>query len=107
MTDINELKAILKKKKMTYGQLAEKTGYSKSCITKIFGGFAKYPRQTTIKAIEEALDVSDNSPLENGKLQTLSENEKQLLSSFSSLNEDFQNCIIEFTKNIADIYKKK
>ena len=107
MTDISELKAILKEKKMTYDDLAKKTGYSKSCITKIFGGFAKYPRQKTVKAIEQALLSSDNSPLDNGKLQSLSENEKKLLESFATLDDDFQKCVLEFTEKMADLYKKK
>lgn len=54
---IEEIKAYMKKNKITYQMLAEMTGLSVSTVTKIFGGFAKYPRIDTVQAIERALGL--------------------------------------------------
>ena len=101
--EINEMKQLLKKKKITYEKLAELTGYSKSCITKIFGGFAKYPRRDTIQAIERALEITENSPLEDGRIGNLTEKEKNLLNTFNRLNAKEQNFIIEMTEKMTDL----
>lgn len=55
--EINEIKNYMKRNKITYAELAEMTGLSISTVTKIFGGFAKYPRVDTMKAIEKALGL--------------------------------------------------
>ena len=60
--DIQKLKEYMKKNSITYQQLADMTGLSVSTITKIFGGFAKYPRVDTMQAIEKALGVSEDVP---------------------------------------------
>lgn len=56
--EINEIKSYMKRKKITYAELAEMTGLSVSTITKIFAGIAKYPRVDTMKTIEKALGLS-------------------------------------------------
>lgn len=55
--EIKELKEYLKEHKITYAELSEMSGVSISTITKIFGGFAKYPRIDTMQAIEKALGI--------------------------------------------------
>lgn len=105
--EIKEMKQVLKEKKITYDKLAEMTGYSKSCITKIFGGFAKYPRLETIKAIERALESVENPLFDNGKINRLTDNEKKLLNTFSNLNVDAQDFIIDMTEKFSKLYKKK
>ena len=62
--EIQEIKNFMKKKKISYAQLAEMTGLSVSTITKIFGGFAKYPRVDTMQAIERALGLETLTPEE-------------------------------------------
>ncbi len=57
---IQEIKAYMKQHKISYAKLAEMTGLSVSTITKIFGGFAKYPRIDTMEAIEHALGLDKN-----------------------------------------------
>ena len=61
--EIQELKKYLKDHKITYDELAKMTGLSVSAITKIFGGFAKYPRIDTMQRIEKALGLS-SQPLQ-------------------------------------------
>lgn len=82
--EICELKEILKRQRITYEELAKRTNLSISTITKIFGGYAKYPRVDTIRAIEDALGV--------GKSQTVLEKEKppaQLTDGEVALLEKF------------------
>ncbi len=62
---IEEIKSYMKKNKITYQMLADKTGLSVSTVTKIFGGFAKYPRVDTVHAIERALGLSPSATVSN------------------------------------------
>lgn len=62
---ISEIKEYMKRNKITYEELANKTGLSKSTITKIFAGFSKYPRVDTMEAIERALGLSDDITAED------------------------------------------
>ncbi len=57
--DIQKIKSHMKNNKITYAQLAEMTGLSVSAVTKILGGFAKYPRVDTIEKIEAALGLKN------------------------------------------------
>lgn len=59
--EIQAIKQYMKNNKITYNELAQRTGLSKSCITKIFAGYAKYPRIDTMQAIERALDLNPSS----------------------------------------------
>ena len=59
---VAELKSYLKKNKITYEELAQKTGLSISTIKKVFAGISQYPRLDTMQAIEDALGLS--KPLE-------------------------------------------
>lgn len=79
--DIQEIKAYMKKNKISYEKLAEMTGLSVSTITKIFGGFAKYPRVDTIETIERALGLNkkNTSP-------ELSDEESELLALFGKMS---------------------
>lgn len=54
---IEEIKSYMKKNKITYQALSDMTGLSISTVTKIFGGYAKYPRVDTMEAIERALGL--------------------------------------------------
>lgn len=64
---IAEIKAYLKKHKITYEQLAEKTGLSVSTIKKVFAGISQYPRLDTMQAIEQALGINEKSLTELGE----------------------------------------
>ena len=82
--EIQEIKAYMKSKKITYQNLADMTGLSLSCITKIFGGYAKYPRIDTIQLIERALGIEQ----EKTPTDELSEGEKQLIALIKELTDD-------------------
>ncbi len=56
--EIQAIKQYMKANKITYDELSNRTGLSKSCITKIFAGYAKYPRVDTMQAIERALGLA-------------------------------------------------
>ena len=59
--EISAIKQYMRANKITYDELARKTGLSKSCITKIFAGYAKYPRIDTMQAIEAALGLNQST----------------------------------------------
>ena len=82
--DIQEIKAYMKAKKITYQDLADMTGISISTIKKIFSGISQYPRIDTMQAIERALG------LDNEKTPTdeLSEGEKQLIELVKQLTDE-------------------
>jgi transcriptional regulator with XRE-family HTH domain len=61
--DIELYKKTLKTQKMTYEDLANKTGISLGAIKRIMAGIAKYPRIDTIEAIEQALGLTSEATL--------------------------------------------
>ncbi len=71
---IEEIKTYMKKNKITYKMLADKMGLSISTITKIFGGYAKFPRADTMDAIKRALGPTSSrlaSDVFDGGLQKM------------------------------------
>lgn len=54
---VEKLKQLKKEKKLTYDDIANLTGYSRSTITNIFCGYVKAPRYETISEIERALGL--------------------------------------------------
>ena len=92
--DIQEIKAYMKAKKITYQDLADMTGISISTIKKIFSGISQYPRIDTMQAIERALGI------ENKKSPTdeLSEGEKALLELFNQVPAEQQDLVLQMIK---------
>lgn len=95
--EIPAIKQYMKVNKITYDELAKRTGLSKSCITKIFAGYAKYPRIDTMQAIETALEL--NRPNEwtaedkaSGIIpayrEKLSPDETELLDAYRAIKEE-------------------
>ena len=105
--EIQEIKQILKERKITYDDLAKMTGLSKSCITKIFGGFAKYPRVDTMEAIETALglNVSQSYATTNAKTEgsasSLTEKETRLILAFNGLIPPMQDYILDMVEKLV------
>ena len=60
--DIKKWKKAKKEKKLSYDDLVELTGYSRSTITNIFCGYIDLPRHETIQAIERALGLDEPAP---------------------------------------------
>ena len=80
--EIQEIKNYMKRNKISYERLAEMTGLSKSTITKIFGGFAKYPRVDTMKTIEHALGLEHSN---HSLISELTDEQKDLLSMYDKM----------------------
>ena len=56
--EIQAIKAHMKANKITYDELATRSGLSISTIKKIFSGISQYPRVDTMQAIERALGLA-------------------------------------------------
>lgn len=81
--DIQEIKAYMKAKKITYEELANRSGLSISTIKKIFSGISQYPRIDTIRTIEQALGLDKQEPT-----PTLTDEEKELFNLISQLTDE-------------------
>lgn len=107
--EISDIKAYIRANGITYPKLSEMTGLSVSTITKIFGGFAKYPRIDTLRLIKNALGFTNQPIPKTGQISTsspasgvsLTEKEKRLLRAFSELVDEMQDYIIESTETLA------
>lgn len=96
--EIAAIKQYMKHKKITYDELSRRTGLSKSCITKIFAGYAKYPRIDTMQAIEDALglnqaklqvtDTDKAAGIEPKHREILSPDEMDLLDVYRALKDE-------------------
>ncbi len=116
--NIQEIKKYMKRHKITYAKLSEMTGLSISTITKIFGGFAKYPRIDTIEAIERALGLNaENSISEEERAAgwrdttkvTVTPIEYDMLQVFRQAGkqhgEESQKAVISMLENMLGIKK--
>ena len=107
--EISDIKAYIRANGITYPKLSEMTGLSVSTITKIFGGFAKYPRIDTLRLIKNALGFTNQPIPKTGQISTsspasgvsLTEKETRLLRAFSELVDEMQDYIIESTETLA------
>lgn len=66
---IEKIQEIRKSKNLTYDEISEKTGLSKSAISKVFGGFQENPTTLFLEKMAEVLDcgiddffVFENTP---------------------------------------------
>ena len=80
MIDIERWKQAKKEKKLSYDDLANITGYSRSTITNIFCGYIDLPRHETIEAIERVLGL--------GETPELTDEQKQLYNFIAGLSHD-------------------
>lgn len=58
--EVQAIKKYMKEKKITYDELAARSGLSISTIKKIFSGISQYPRIDTMAAIETALELNQS-----------------------------------------------
>lgn len=87
---IEEIKKYMKQNKISYEKLAGMTGLSVSTITKIFGGFAKYPRVDTMQAIEKALGLeTPEEQWADKKRVGITADEEEMLDVFREIGEKF------------------
>lgn len=97
--DIQEVKAYMKSKKITYKDLSEMTGLSISCITKIFAGYAKYPRVDTWNIILRALGLDEQ---QKSPPSELTEGEKKLIELFNRVPVEKQEIVLQMLRAVLD-----
>ena len=98
--NVTQLKAEMKRQKITYPQLAELTGISRSAISKIFSGIAKNPRAETIRKIEKALGLQSSDIAR----PYLTEQEETLLQRFRALSKKGRSAALELV-SVLDSYE--
>lgn len=102
--EIQDIKRYMKEHKITYNDLAEKTGLSLSTITKIFGGYAKYPRVDTMQSIEHALGLDEKKPLADSIIEQVDELN---LHGYNDLSDEDKKKIAEIFNASVSAFKKK
>lgn len=118
---IAEIKDFLKKNKMTYKYISEKTGIPEGTLKNIFSGFTKNPRIDTIQAIEEACGIyktTDKSltknttilpPLNSSLNNSLTSEEREILETYRNLPPHRRTTFMLFVKSCNEeiTYKDK
>ena len=94
--NIEKLKQARIEKKLSYDDLAKKTGYSRSTITNIFCGYIEQPRYETIISIEQALGLTANF---SAPAEVLSDEERKLINYFRVLNPSMRAYVMQMAKN--------
>ena len=84
MTTIQEIKAYIKEKSITYQDLSDMSNIPLNTLKNIFRGKTKNPRIDTLQAIESALGMKEKTPPGND----LPEDVKQLVELVMELSED-------------------
>ena len=82
---IQEIKAFMKQKKITYQSLSEESGIALNTLKNIFRGKTANPRIDTMQAIERALGI-ENEKTPPGR--ELTDGEKELFELITQLTED-------------------
>ena len=96
--EIQEIKAFMKQNKITYDDLAQKSGVSISTIKKIFSGISSFPRIDTMKAIENALGLDKQNPP-----SILTEGEQDWLELYYLLNETNREMLVKMVTTFRDL----
>ena len=97
--EIQEIKAYMKSNKITYEELANRSGLSISTIKKIFSGISKYPRVDTMQIIEKSLGLDKEKSLPS----ELTKGEQDWLKLYYELNEDDQATLINVVQAFKDM----
>lgn len=112
---IETIKQFMKANKITYEELAQKSGVSVSTLKKIFAGISQYPRLDTMQAIENALGIADltDNEISQGVVNTVNNQltalEEDMLIIFrevgEKLGEPAQRVLITTGENLLKINK--
>ena len=78
---IQEIKDYMKKEKITYQALSDKSGIPLNTIKNIFRGKTENPRIDTMQAIERALGIAE-------EVSEYSEDEKKLLALIAEMTDE-------------------
>lgn len=79
---VQEVKAYLKKNKITYQELSDMSNIALNTLKSIFSGRTPNPRIDTMQAIEKALGIDKEQAIE------MTEEEKQLATLIAELTDD-------------------
>lgn len=90
---IIEIKTYLRKNKITYKTISEKTGISEGTLKNIFSGLTKNPRIDTIQAIENAAGINKSNA------EKIKKNLKDLNLTYEEFS-DISNVSVNTLKNI-------
>ena len=82
--NIELLKVRKKELGLSYDDLAQATGYSRSTITNIFCGYVDFPRAETIDALYSVLGIAQEAP----EQEAYTDEEKKLLALISELTDE-------------------
>lgn len=112
---IETIKQFMKANKITYEELAQKSGVSVSTLKKIFAGISQYPRLDTMQAIENALGIANltDNEVSQGVVNTVNSQltalEEDMLIIFrevgEKLGEPAQRVLITTGENLLKINK--
>lgn len=110
--EVSEIKAYMKKYKITYAELAAMTGINLTSIKRIFCGKTKKPHLETMVAIEQALGfINTNARVTAPMGDGLSSEERELLSLFRELSPYLKgmtlNAVRSWAKSDSDGARKK
>lgn len=115
--EIQTIKQYMRSNKITYEELANRSGLSISTIKKIFSGISQYPRIDTMQAIEQALELNQ-APLQwtekekaAGVLPNYAENlsadEVALIDAYRAIKSEKGEQAAHAIKTIVETYLDK
>ena len=97
--DLQILREVKKRKKMTLKDISIASGIPKRTVDDIFSGHTLNPRVETIEAIERALGMNNNDVIP-AKYE-LSQKQLRLLIAFDNLLPDIQDNILNFLECLS------
>lgn len=98
---VEELREERKRKKITMKELSLRSGIPIRTLEDVFSGRTPHPRIDTMQAIEKALGLADGSPLDNARVNMLTDKETRLLMAFNSLIPPMQDYILEMVEKLV------
>ena len=96
--EIQEIKAYLKQKKITYEQLSKSSGIALNTLKSIFCGRTPTPRIDTMQAIERALGLEEK---EKRPPSDMTESEKAWFELYYSLTDENKELLVK----MVDVFK--
>ena len=100
-TAIQEIKALMREKKITQIELSEKSNISLQTLRKVFSGHTANPRIDTMQAIERALGIENNHQEVNQ--YNLTADEMELIDAYRQLLPSLKECSKELIERFVNI----
>lgn len=114
MVNSEKLRRRKKELKLSFDEIAEKTGYSRRAIISIFNGETLYPRMETIQAIAKVLmlnteDLGNNDFSESANNKDtyvkVTNEEKELINNFRNLTPPLKKHLMGIAESLAKATK--